>query len=312
VRNYNIGFVPAGIIVYKWSANAPSGVVVLKSDTVYTPLEPDSSLVSSVTFSTAGLKDPNTTLDTVNINFEVTMLGNQNDYYPFNNFAFTNIIIAGDSTGPAIDVTYDGEKILNGDLIPAKPEILFRFYDDSKLDYSIEDTSNIFVKLDGRRIYYNFGGQLNPEITFSAVNNGNLKTSVIYMPTLAEGTHTIQYIGSDKDGNKDTVTNDIYVSYDFTVKNLFNYPNPMRSDTYFTFNLFAADAPESCRIKIYTVAGRLIKDISSPARVGFNRIYWDGSDNDGEFMANGIYLYKLILEGSGKTETSVQKLAILR
>jgi hypothetical protein len=29
-------------------------------------------------------------------------------------------------------------------------------------------------------------------------------------------------------------------------------------------------------------------------------------------MANGIYLYKLILEGSGKTETSIQKLAILR
>jgi hypothetical protein len=155
-------------------------------------------------------------------------------------------------------------------------------------------------------------GQSNPDITFSAVNNGNLKTSVVYKPSLPEGSHKIQYIGSDKDGNKDTVTNDINVSYAFSVRDLFNYPNPMNSDTYFTFNLFSADAPESCRIKIFTVAGRLIKDISSPARVGFNRIYWDGRDNDGEFMANGIYLYKLILEGGGKTETSIQKLAILR
>lgn len=312
VRNYNIGFVPAGIIDYRWSANAPSGVVVLKSDTVYTPLLPDSSLVSSVTFNTAGLKDPNTTLDTVSINFEVRLLGSQNDYYPFNNFAFTNIIIAGDSTGPSIDVTYNGEKILIGDLIPAKPDIQFRFFDDSKLDYSIDDTSYIYVKLDGRRIFYNLDGQLNPEIGFTAVNNGNLKTSVMFYPVLQEGSHRIQYFGSDKDGNKDTVTDDVYVSFAFSVKNLFNYPNPMNSDTYFTFNLFSADAPESCRIKIYTVAGRLIKDISSPARVGFNRIYWDGRDNDGEFMANGIYLYKLILEGGGKTETSIQKLAILR
>lgn len=312
VKNYNIGFVPAGTIVYKWTANAYNGLAVLKTDTVYVPLQPDSSFTSSVTFNTNGLKDPETTIDTLDINFEVGMLNQQNDYYPFNNFAFTSVVIVGDSTGPSIVVTYDGEKILDGDIIKAKPDILFKFFDDSKLSYSIEDTTNIFIRQDGKRVYYNFAGQPNPAVTFNAVNEGNLKVTVSYKPDLGDGAHLFQYYGADKDGNKDTVVNNAYVSHDFAVRNLFNYPNPMTSDTYFTFDLFAADSPEKCSIKIFTVAGRLIKDINSPARVGFNRIYWDGKDNDGETMANGIYLYKLILEGGGKTETSIQKLAILR
>jgi hypothetical protein len=174
------------------------------------------------------------------------------------------------------------------------------------------DTAGIFIRLDGVRIYYTLNGQQNPEITFSAQNNGNLKTLVSYNPFLSEGSHTLMYIGTDKDGNRDTVRNNIYVSYAFQVRDLYNIPNPMQGNTYFTFNLFSADAPENCRIKIYTVAGRLIKEISAPAKVGFNTIYWDGRDNDGETMANGIYLYKLILEDKGKIETSIQKLAILK
>jgi len=312
VKNYNIGYVPAQTVVYKWLAAAYNGLITLRTDTITAPLMPDSSYISSVTFNTQGLKNPQTRLDTIDISFEVSMLNNQNDYYPFNNFAFTKIVIAGDSTGPAIDITYDGIKILDGDIIRAKPEILFRFYDDSKLTYSIDDTAGIYIKLDGKRIYYTIGGQLNPEITFTPVNDGSLKTSVLYKPELSAGSHLFEYWGKDKDGNKDSTHGNAYVSYDFAVRNLFNYPNPMQGNTYFTFDLFAPDSPGSCVIKIYTVAGRLIKEVKSPAHVGFNQIYWDGMDNDGETIANGIYLYKLILEGNGKTETSIQKLAVLK
>lgn len=312
VKNYNIGFVPAGVIVYRWTANASSGLVVLKSDTVYTPLQPDSSRTSAVTFNTTGLKDPKVTIDTLDINFEVMLLNEQNDYYPFNNFAFTDIVIIGDSTGPSIEVTYNGGTIINGDLIPAKPEIIYKFFDDTKITYDVNDTVNIFIKLDGRRIFYSVNGQPNPEITFTAPNSGTLKTLVTYKPDLSEGSHRLEYIGMDKEGNKDTIRHDVNVSFAFQVRDLYNYPNPMQGETYFTFNLLSSEAPQSCFIKIYTVAGRLIKEITAPARVGFNQIHWDGRDNDGETMANGIYLYKLVLEDEGKSTASIQKLAILR
>ncbi len=312
VKNYNVGFVPAGTVVYKWTANAYNGLVNLRTDTIYTPLGVDSSYLSTVTFNTQGLKNPQTRADTLDINFEVSMLNNQNDYYPFNNFAFTDIVILGDSTGPAIDVTYNGIKILDGDIIQAKPEILFRFYDDSPQQYSITDTTGIYIKLDERRIYYTLNGTPNPELNFNPLNDGTLKTLVTYKPELPAGLHQLKYFGTDKNDHKDTLLNNIYISYDFAVRNLFNYPNPMQGETYFTFDLFSPEPPQSCTIKIYTVAGRLIREVKAPAVVGFNQIYWDGKDGDGETMANGIYLYKLILEGMGKTETSIQKLAILK
>ncbi len=86
----------------------------------------------------------------------------------------------------------------------------------------------------------------------------------------------------------------------------------MRNDTYFTFDYYSDKNPPSCRIKIYTVAGRLVQELKAPVKVGFNQIYWNGRDSDGDVMANGIYLYKVILEDASRTETSIQKLAILR
>jgi flagellar hook assembly protein FlgD len=48
-------------------------------------------------------------------------------------------------------------------------------------------------------------------------------------------------------------------------------------------------------VKIYTVAGRLIQSIQRSAITeSFVRIPWDGRDRDGDELANGVYLYKVI------------------
>jgi hypothetical protein len=313
LKTYNAGYVPANTIINQWSASSPSGIKILKIDTAYSPLNPDSMRISSVTFSTNGLRRREKTRDTVYIYFETRIAGNENDYYSFNNFALTNIVVTGDSLSPSIDVTYDGMKILNGDLIQAKPEIVYKFFDNSIIDYTLEDTSVVKIIQDNIPVNYFTGGVKNPLIDFNLVNQQNLKVIVTYHPVLQEGPHIFKYIGADKNGNfADTLINNVYVSYGFNVRNLYNYPNPMKNDTYFTFDFYSDKNPPGCRIKIYTVAGRLIKEIQAAVKVGFNQIYWDGRDNDGESMANGIYLYKIILEDASRTETSIQKLAILR
>ena len=78
------------------------------------------------------------------------------------------------------------------------------------------------------------------------------------------------------------------------------------------FNLSGSEHPSSCRIKIFTVSGRLVKVINYPAVIGYNQIPWDGTDEDGDLMANGVYLYKMIIEGDSQKETSIQKLVILK
>lgn len=313
VKYYNVGYVPANIIINKWTAITFSGIKVLKIDTVYTPLLVDSSKISSITFPTEGLRNRNKTIDTVDIFFESEILGDNNDYYSFNNFALTSIVIAGDSLPPSIEVTYDGQKIMEGDLIASRPEIKFNFYDDSRQTYSLADTSEIYLKQDNKRINFYENGSVNPLISFNPVNESELKAVIVYHPALQEGQHSFVYFGKDKEGNSaDSLVQNVFVSTAFAVRNLYNFPNPMKGETFFTFNLFYDKIPSSCKIKIYTVAGRLIKEITAPANIGFNRIYWDGRDNDGESIANGIYLYKLILQDADKIETSIQKLAVLK
>ena len=58
-------------------------------------------------------------------------------------------------------------------------------------------------------------------------------------------------------------------------------------NTNFTFLL--TQIPDELKIKIYTVAGRLIKVLetgSSQLKTNFNSIAWDGRDEDGDLIAN--------------------------
>jgi len=73
--------------------------------------------------------------------------------------------------------------------------------------------------------------------------------------------------------------------------------------------------PDEFLIKVYTIAGRLIRDISLPQsrlQIGFNKILWDGRDQDGDELGNGVYFYKIIAKFPDKTQVKTQKLAKVR
>jgi len=57
---------------------------------------------------------------------------------------------------------------------------------------------------------------------------------------------------------------------------------------------------------------REIKLTSSDLKYDFNKIYWNGRDEDGDVLANGVYLYKVIMKAGNKTEDVTQKLAIVK
>ncbi|MFA5805012.1 MAG: type IX secretion system sortase PorU [Melioribacteraceae bacterium] len=98
------------------------------------------------------------------------------------------------------------------------------------------------------------------------------------------------------------------------LRDVVNYPNPFSSNTTFTFQHNVASAI-NVKIKIYTIAGRLIKQIEQSNILDkFVRIDWDGRDADENQIANGTYLYKLIVESvDGKYKDNVLgKLAVIR
>ncbi len=79
---------------------------------------------------------------------------------------------------------------------------------------------------------------------------------------------------------------------------MLNYPNPFAEQTSFSFHL---TQPAEVRIKIYTIAGRLIKTVEPGwASAGFQQLFLDGLDNDGDRIANGVYLYKVFAKNENE------------
>lgn len=317
VNYYNVGYKDVQKYISKWYVKNQGVETILKADTIITALKTDSMRSSNVVFSTAGLRDPKTTIDTVELYFETSLTGNENEIFTFNNIAITRFVVAGDSIDPDMDITYDGKKIKNGDFVQSNPEIKLQFFDNSSM--VISDTSNIKVyKFNSQTQLYNYipyfiNGVKNPVIDISFPDNSFLQAVVDYRPALTKGEHKFRFVASDISGNfADSVLNTVVVDDNMTIFDIANYPNPMKTETNFMFRLSGEENPSSCKLKIYTVTGRMIKEINAPASVGYNNIYWDGKDSDGDFLANGTYLYKFVIQGNTQTETSIQKLVILR
>jgi hypothetical protein len=309
---YNAGYSTAKIIICNWSASSPSGIILLKSDTNNIYLTPGKYFTPQIKFKTEGLRNRQKQKDTVYVYFESKLNQSENEFYTYNNNAVSKFIITGDTIKPVLEVTYDGTKLQSGDYVQSRPEIIIKFLDNSQT--FIKDTSNIKVKLDNIYVPYFINGVKNPDIDFISYNKNNyLQATVIFKPKLNEGEHQFEYISYDNSGNKaDTVRNILTVQNDLKIFDLTNYPNPMKSETSFIFKLSGSLPPSKSKIKIYTVAGRLIKEILFNAVIGFNNIEWDGRDSDGDYIANGVYLYKLFIEGDNKKESSAQKLVILK
>jgi hypothetical protein len=65
-----------------------------------------------------------------------------------------------------------------------------------------------------------------------------------------------------------------------------NYPNPFNPSTSFTLSL-----PEAAdyRITIYNVAGQLVRSFSGHLGTGRHELTWDGTNDQGDRVATGIY-----------------------
>lgn len=103
----------------------------------------------------------------------------------------------------------------------------------------------------------------------------------------------------------DTPNDDQYLSYvDFRL--LQNYPNPFNSNT--AIRVLAKKASRSVDINIFNVKGQKVKTlIPSLLNKGINDVEWDGSDDNGKILPQGIYFAQI--KGLGAKQT--QKMLML-
>ncbi|MBI5836290.1 MAG: hypothetical protein HZB25_03500 [Candidatus Eisenbacteria bacterium] len=87
-----------------------------------------------------------------------------------------------------------------------------------------------------------------------------------------------------------------------------NYPNPFAAATGFHYAL--SRAVDDLSVRIYTLSGRLIREIRVAAGsgadaalldAGTHMLAWDGRDGDGDPLANGVYLFKLTVRSGAQS-----------
>jgi len=223
----------------------------------------------------------------------------------FNNYTSSLIYVLDDTIKPNIKVTFDGKEIMFGDMISSRPLILAKLYDNSPLP--LTDTLNVNVFLDEKRIAYQTHTQ---NLKLKPLSEEGVRGAIEYSPILTDGDHSLHIVVTDASGNSVEYRGEFQVVKELKLYRVLNYPNPLSNFTHFTFEL---SQPAQVRVKIYTVAGRLIQDIDYGwAGAGFNMIPWDGRDADGDELANGVYLYKIYAtNGTEKTE-ELSKIIVMR
>ena len=166
----------------------------------------------------------------------------QLEQYYFNNIAINPFTVESDKTNPLLDVTFDGIHIMNQDIINSEPEILITLKDENTILMLNEDsdTNNIQVYLmdpnqnTWTRIPYQQQQQII--LNYELADDQN-PFKIVYNPIFStDGIYKLKVQGRDKSGNI-SGDSDYEISFEVvtrsTITNVFNYPNPFSTKTYF-------------------------------------------------------------------------------
>ncbi|MEQ8470858.1 MAG: C25 family cysteine peptidase [Marinoscillum sp.] len=222
--------------------------------------------------------------------------------------AFT---VKKDNVNPVLDVTFDGTYILDGDIVSPTPNILIKFKDENPYLYK-SDTTGINIELKGpcESCVYERVNLASPDVTYKNASDGQ-DFEINYMPgSLEDGVYYLKVQGTDESGNKSSVTAyeiSFEVINESSITHFYPYPNPFSTSTRFVFTLTGSTIPDQLKIQIMTVSGRVVREITrdeiGPLKIGNNisQYAWDGKDEFGDQLANGVYLYKVFIEQGGET-----------
>ncbi len=154
---------------------------------------------------------------------------------------------------------------------------------------------------------------IDPHI-YSIENPANKIEIKIPLNSFSDGPHKLICHLHPVDDNFKTTMVEIgfNITSELMLRNVLNYPNPMQHSTSFTYYLVSGNVAD-VSIKIYTIAGRLIKVINYvPGTVGYNQIHWDGKDEDNDALANGVYFYKIIARCGDDVTENIERFIVMR
>ena len=217
-----------------------------------------------------------------------------------------------DTTGPSMMLYLDSRSFRPGDVVGENPTLIVDLVDSNGINTSVSGVGHrietwINGTMQSKDITEYYTGHLDD------YQRGTVQYSLKGLPV---GRNALRVRAWDTFNNATSMQTyfEVASTDQLRIFDVFNYPNPFASGTTFTFKQNLQTSLD-VKIRIYTVAGRLIQTLEAytPGEP-FVKVVWDGRDRDGDMLANGVYLYKVVVrstDGSFGSEV-LGKLSVLR
>ena len=220
-----------------------------------------------------------------------------------------------DRVRPAIDVNVQDQEFTLGGHVSGKGVI----------SLILSDANGIDVYDGSLKLFLN-GNLVSPSDYVVTVRTDNVnRVPLKYQLNLPKGLYSLVVDCKDVNGNYNTREMQFTVSESFDLLNVANYPNPVlgramdpKNDgrTRFTYTL--TDDADEVSIKVYTLSGRLVKHFQNlPNGVGYHEYPrtlhgWDCKDEEGMYLANGTYFWRITAKKDSQKIEKTMKMAILK
>lgn len=229
-------------------------------------------------------------------------------------------MVPPDNFPPVVDVFINSSDWAFGGLTSDRPILYAELYDDSGFNIS------------GNSIGHDPIGVLNEDTKNTYALNDffepvkdDFRRGIIRYPLqkLEPGRYSIRVRAWDIHNNPGEGYTEFVVGNleDGALAHVLNYPNPFGTWTNFQFEHNLAGQTLRVDIQIFDMVGRPVKTISEELSGQSNRISsmgWDGKNDSGGDIPNGLYLYKVrivALDGlrvGQDAESTVEKLVLLK
>ncbi|MBC8204434.1 type IX secretion system sortase PorU [bacterium] len=218
-----------------------------------------------------------------------------------------------DSDTTSIAVYFGDRSWKPGGQVAPSPMLIADLYDTSGVN---------LTGFPGHKITLTIDDDLQFDLTddfdylVDSYRQGSVEKRLDYIP---QGNHEMKFRVWDSFNNPQQITFTANVASsepsDEWLWDLLNYPNPFADETIITFRLIEA---AEVKMRIFTVGGRCIDEIGPYYEEDEGYIYneqrytWDGRDRMGDKVANGVYLYKVSADFSGKTISKIGRIVVMR
>lgn len=211
-----------------------------------------------------------------------------------------------DNTPPNIKLLIDSENFRNGDIVSTNPVLIAEIEDNSGINLMGKDGHKIIININGTT-------EITDVTSYFTYDEGSAtKGKLVYqLPEFEEGSHNIQIIAFDNFNNPAAAEANFVTkaTKGLAIEQMLVYPNPVKNKADFTF-ILTQDA--NITIKIFTITGKKINTIKAIGEKGYNQIYWNGKDADGDKLANNTYFWKVIAKNANGSKEKTSKLIILK